>query len=156
MDSNVSLEFVNVRNIHEIINVNIFVNIIYKNFNEKYSHKEIIDILTSQYLAGYIIFNNDIIIGYILGEIHIMTNTKFTYFPEFLFVNNSYRNNEIGTLLFKKIISYCKQIKIDNIIIDYENGEIIKSILTKLKFEIKQFNNIVEQPNIYFLKIDNN
>ena len=34
-----------------------------KNFNEKYSHKEIIDILTSQYLAGYIIFNNDIIIN---------------------------------------------------------------------------------------------
>lgn len=148
------LIFLDIKNIHDILNINTFINFIYNNFNKKYDIKEITDILTSQYLAGYIIVNRNKIIGYIIGELHIMSNTKFTYFPEFLYVDTLHRKNGLGTLLFKKIINYCKENNIDNMMIDYETGNIIKSLLLKLKFEVKQFNNILGQPFHFVERLD--
>lgn len=130
----ITVFFINKYNINKFVNVNILSKIIYNNFidltNANYiSHNknEIFELLTNDQLNGYLLFDDNNLIGYLIGTTKILPDSRYVYFLNYIFIANKYKNKKLGSLLINNLIQYCEflGIKIITLICDFNNSKVM-------------------------------
>jgi ribosomal protein S18 acetylase RimI-like enzyme len=101
-----------------------FINIIYNNFinltkypSLNHTKISIIELLTSDSFYGNLIYDdNNIIIGYLLGEYKFYDN-KNVYFINYIYIAKPFRNMKYGKLLIEKTKEMMNKNKLDGILL---------------------------------------
>jgi GNAT superfamily N-acetyltransferase len=106
-----------------------FVNIVYENFNDianipklNHTHKQIKKILSSDNSHSIIIIHNKQIIGYLLGETHILQDGRHIYFINYLYVAKKFRNKNLASSMMSKIKIWCRNKKINFIMLNCDTN----------------------------------
>jgi RimJ/RimL family protein N-acetyltransferase len=91
-----------------------FVETIYNNFlhltkkpNLNHNHTEINRLLSSKNMYGFLVYNENKLIGYLLGE-NLDVNNRSTYYINYLFVATKYRKNGLASQLLSHVTQYSK------------------------------------------------
>jgi GNAT superfamily N-acetyltransferase len=156
------IKSVNNTNIHQNININIFSNIIYNNFIELkninyliHNKKDIINLLLNKNFNGFLLFDNSKIIGYLIGKFTILSDGRYVYFLDYIYIAKNFRNKKLGELLINKLISYCLEngVNIITLICDYSDEKVIK-FYNKFGFIKDTFLNNHKKHNILSLYIN--
>lgn len=133
-------------------NVNMFVDIVYKNFinlvhdpNLKHSKMEINKLLFSPNFKGYFVKENDKIIGYLLGEITKLNDRRKVYFISYIYTSKYYRKHGIASKLMELVMDMTKSMKLDTVMLicDTEDDNVYNFYLKKgfmLDFTLRRYN----------------
>jgi len=85
-----------------------FTDVIYNNFlnlrrnkDLKHTKTEISRLLVSQKMYGFLIYNNAILIGYLVGEMLNLNDGRLVYYINYLYVAKKYRKKGLGEQLVK-------------------------------------------------------
>ena len=86
---------------------------IYKNFSYlskftelKHNLNEIGRILHSDGLVGFELYHDNVIIGYVIGELMTISDGRFVTYIYYLYIVSSYRSKGYGTKLLKAVYSH--------------------------------------------------
>src|SRR4029078_1117072 len=94
--------------------INKFSEIIYNNFieliNEPVNHNKngIEKLLLNDKMYGILVIMENKIIGYIIGEFMSLDIDRDVFYIDYIYINNKYQKNGIGSKLMIKVIEYCK------------------------------------------------
>jgi len=105
-----------IKEIHNIKNPDILVDIIYKNFEylneqENLNHNidEIKRLVTNKDFIGLFVYTTTgKIIAYLVGEKKNLNDGRYVYYITYLFVSPKYRNKKIGSQILKNLENKCK------------------------------------------------
>jgi ribosomal protein S18 acetylase RimI-like enzyme len=131
-----------VTSVKKIKQPHILANVIYQNFIylEKepqlmHTKDEIIKLLSSNDLMCYLVYHNNKLIGYLVGEFKNVSD-RFVFYVSYVYVMDSYRGHKIGTHLMDILIDYCKNNGIKFIVLtcDTFDKKIIDFYTKKYKF----------------------
>lgn len=115
-------------------NINNFIETVFVNFYHLYdfpilmhNKNEISRLLSSNKFRGFVAFNSNIIIGYLLGEL-VTINGEEYLFVNYLYVAPTMRSKNIGTSLIIYAKNFCKTRNCRGIklMVDTENEKNIK------------------------------
>lgn len=133
--------------IKELINIkhdsiNGFANSIYNNFiyisdNEDLMHSkdEIKRLLASKNTICYVMYDNNNIIAYIVGEKKHLDDGRFTYYIDYIYVSKKYRGRKLGTKLIDIAINKCKNLGIKFIMLTCDtHDDKVMSFYIKIGF----------------------
>lgn len=108
---------------------NHFTDIIFNNFKNisevdylNHTKVEIGRLLRSQNLYGVLVYSNNKIIGYLIGEFMNLNDGRKVYYISYFYVIAKHRGNKIGLNMMKAIISGVKRKNIRNIVLTCDTG----------------------------------
>ena len=111
-------------------NLSLLINNIYKNFLElasdpKLNHtkSEIQKILDSDGVVLFLILDNNKIIGYLLGEVLDLQDSRHVLFISYIYVVKFMRNKKLGCKLMSYAISYAIEQRCDGIMLIYNTSD---------------------------------
>ena len=95
--------------------VNMLSDIIYNNFSYlsdrpelQHNVHEIQKLLTAPDTLSFVVYNNDSIIAYLVGEYKKLNDGRVCYYISYVYVCEKYRGKKIGTKLMNLVIDKCK------------------------------------------------
>jgi ribosomal protein S18 acetylase RimI-like enzyme len=110
-------------------NVDEFVNTIYNNFADltdnptlMHNKNEIRNLLLSPHFIGLFLFDNNKLIGYLVGEEKFLNDGRHVYYISYIYVTVKMRTKKLGSLLMKNIEQIIKQKKIKYIVLTYNTS----------------------------------
>lgn len=120
--------------IHEIRNmkgdINGFADIIHNHFlylsqRPELQHNvyEIRRLLSGNDTISFVVYDNDKIIAYLIGEIKHLNDGRTAYYVSYLYVCQKYRNKKIGTKLMKIVINKAKESDIRYVILTCDTND---------------------------------
>lgn len=106
-----------VREIRQIKNPDILVDIIYRNFGYLshitelgHNREEIKRLLTNRDFIGFFVYNNSgRIVAYLIGEIKHLNDGRICYYISYFFTSPAYRGRGIGSQLMNILHRKCKE-----------------------------------------------
>jgi len=108
----------------------LLVNTIYENFaplndDPRLNHNkfEITKILNSDGVILFLILDNNKIVGYLLGEIMDLQDTRHVLFISYIYVVKFMRNKKLGCKLMSIAISYAIEQRSDGIMLIYNTSD---------------------------------
>lgn len=108
----------------------LLVNNIYKNFldlsqDSRLNHNklEIKKTLNSEGVVLFLLLQNNKIIGYLLGEIMDLKDSRHVLFISYIYVVKYMRNNRLGCKLMSLAISYGMDNRLDGIMLIYNTSD---------------------------------
>lgn len=117
-----------------------FIATIYKNFIEltdypqlKHTPEELYRLLTSPNMVMYTIAKDNVMIGYVIGEMMHLDDQRYVLFINYLYIGSKYRRNGLGTILMNKIIGYAKFKSMDAVMLicDTEDTKVLNFYFNK-------------------------
>lgn len=128
------LQLINYRYLKNFI-ATVYNNFIELTYNPKLKHTpdEIYRLLTSPNLVMYTMSRNNVMIGYIIGELMKLDDGRYTLFINYVYIGKKYRRNGLGSILLNKMITYGKYKGMDTIMLicDTENQSVLNFYLEK-------------------------
>lgn len=105
-------------------NINTFIDLIYEHFLDllkyptlKHSKNEIKRLISNQNFRGYLVYVNNSIIGYLLGEIMLLNDKRHVFYISYIYVAPSYRNKGIASTLLEIVSQNIGQNNLDGILL---------------------------------------
>lgn len=116
-----------VSELRQMINPNNLINTIYDNFiylkeqqNLMHNKQEIKRLLTDENMIGYMVYDGNYIIAYLIGETKHLTDGRIVYYISYMYVAPKYRKHKIGSYLLKKVILDTKNRGLKFILLTYD------------------------------------
>jgi ribosomal protein S18 acetylase RimI-like enzyme len=116
------------------VHVNDFADVIYDHFKEirhqpnvLHSIPSVRELLSSNQMMGYVIYANNSIIGYLIGERRVMEDKRDVYFLAYIYVIPKCRQQHIGTKMLQALITECKKQQINHIMLMCDTGNAMLS-----------------------------
>ena len=110
--------------------ITLLVNTIYKNFldlatNQRLNHNraEILKTLESKGGILFLILHDNKIVGYLVGEIMDLEDTRHVLFISYIYVVKFMRNKKLGCKLMSMAISYGIEQRCDGIMLIYNTSD---------------------------------
>jgi ribosomal protein S18 acetylase RimI-like enzyme len=114
----------------KIQNPELFANIIYNNFlyltefpHLSHNKKTIIDTLRLPNNLCFLVYNDDKLIGYLVGDFKTLNDQRYVYYISYLYVLESYRSNGLGGQLMNLLINRCKSLGVSFIVLTCDNHD---------------------------------
>jgi len=111
-------------------NVSLFVNSVYNNFIDlskypelKHTKQDIYKLLKSENMRGYIVRQDNKLLGYLIGEIMILADGRKVFYISYIYIAASFRKKHIGSKLLEMVIKTSRSLKFDGVLLtcDTEN-----------------------------------
>lgn len=103
--------------VKRILHSELFAHNIYNNFIDlandgsvQHNKKEILRLLNCDDFIGFLVYNNNILIGYLVGEIKTLQDSRIVYYISYIYVSTVYRGKKIGSRLIDLVIKECNDI----------------------------------------------
>ena len=95
----------------EILTKVIFNNFIYLTHFPELQHnkQDITNILQLDNGMCYLVYDNDSLIGYLVGDFREFPDGRYGYYISYVYVSQAYRNKKIGSTLMNMLINKCKK-----------------------------------------------
>lgn len=100
----------------KIKNNNAITDVIYNNFvyltdfpELKHTKEDINEIFDSEGHLSYLVYFNNKLIGYLVGDFRLLPDNRYAYYISYLYVSKDHRKKKIGSHLMKNIITKCKK-----------------------------------------------
>jgi GNAT superfamily N-acetyltransferase len=104
--------------------INNFAHTIYKNFEQlasntklKHSIPEIIKLFKSPNMYGFLLYDGQKIIGYLIGEFNKLKDNRTTFYISYLFIADNYRGKKLASKLVNYSIDLGKKHKLNCIML---------------------------------------
>jgi GNAT superfamily N-acetyltransferase len=108
----------------KIKNPNLLSNIIYNNFvyltefpHLSHNKKAINDILKLENNLCFLVYDNDNLVGYLVGDFKTLDDQRYVYYISYFYVMESYRSQGLGGQIIKTVINKCKKLGVTFIVL---------------------------------------
>lgn len=98
-----------------IKNPELLANIAFNNFiyltkfpELMHTKKDITQTLQTDGNLCYLLYDNNNLIGYLIGDFRTLPDNRYAYYISYVFVSEKYRGKKLGTKLMDLIITKCK------------------------------------------------
>lgn len=144
-----------------VMNSKLFANIIYNNFvylsnvpELMHTVNDINNILHADGNMCYLVYDNSILIGYLVGIFRDLPDGRYGYYISYLYVCERYRKQGIGKLLMDLIIKKCRDNGTRCIVLtcDTYDGNLV-NFYKKFGFAIDKSLNMGNHHKVFSLEI---
>lgn len=105
-------------------NIYPFADIIYQNFIElsfdpklKHNKEELLRLLKSPQMGGFIVFDGTKVIGYLIGELITLADGRYVYFINYIYTGPKYRSQGVGSKLMNLATGFASGKRCDNVVL---------------------------------------
>lgn len=121
-------------------NINLFIDIVYQNFIDlskydklKHTYDDIFELIKSSRFKGFFIKDKKKIIGYLLGEVTMLSGSRNVFFISYVYISKHYRKHGLASKLLDLVISTAKKLKLDTVMLicDTEDDEVYNFYLKR-------------------------
>ncbi|ARF09431.1 acetyltransferase GNAT family protein [Indivirus ILV1] len=118
-----------------IKNPELLAQLIYYNFNYlvkypelQHTQKDIMNALLANGNLCYLLFHNNKLIGYMVGDFRTLPDNRYGYYISYVFISEKYRNGGLGTKLMNMLIKECQNRGVSWIVLtcDTRDKKIVK------------------------------
>jgi len=120
-----------IRKVDRLKNPNLLCDAIYNNFiylskypNLMHTKNEIGRLLTTPDNIMYLVYDNNKMIGYLIGEYKMLNDSRYVFYISYMFILDKYRNMKLGSRLMNKIIKECSDKGIKYILLTFDSNDL--------------------------------
>lgn len=148
--------------VEKIKNPETLANVVFNNFSyltefPELSHNknEIIKTLNSDGNLCYLVYDKNNLIGYMIGDFRTFPDNRYGYYISYVYIAKAYRDRKLGSNLMNKIITKCRNIGVNYIILTCDTkDEQIVNFYKKYGFVVDPYLGGNKRHNVYCLYLN--
>lgn len=119
-----------VKEVKRLKNPNSLADTIYNNFiylsdvpQLQHNKQEISRLLTCDEMDGLLVFHENKLIAYLIGEIKVIQDGRYVYYISYVYVTPNFRKHKIGTKLLYLIENKCSKMGVKFILLTCDSND---------------------------------